>query len=89
MTEKVSAAHSIIIGQRENINISGVVEVVGFDDETVLLKTVMGGLTIKGEGLHIGAFSTTSGDLDVDGRIIALAYTDEGQKGGFWRRLNK
>ena len=54
MSEKISALHSIIIGQRERVSLSGVTEVVGFDDETVLLKTVMGGLTIKGEELHIG-----------------------------------
>lgn len=89
MSEKISALHSIIIGQRERVSLSGVTEVVGFDDETVLLKTVMGGLTIKGEELHIGAFSTSSGELEIDGKIIALAYTDEGQKGGFWRRLTK
>ena len=89
MSEKISALHSIIIGQRESVSLSGVAEVVGFDDETVLLKTVMGGLTIKGEELHIGAFSTSSGELEIDGKIIALAYTDEGQKGGFWRRLTK
>ena len=89
MSEKVISAHSVIIGQREKINISGVTEVVGFDDETVLLRTVMGGLTVKGEGLHIGSFSTESGDIDIDGRIIALGYSDDAGKGGFWRRLMK
>lgn len=89
MSEKTSTAHSIIIGQRENINISGVTEVVGFDDETVLLRTVMGSLTIKGEGLHIGSFSTGSGDIDIDGKIIALGYSDDTGKGGFLRRLMK
>lgn len=89
MSEKVNSVHSVIIGQRENINISGVSEVVGFDDETVLLRTVMGGLTIKGEGLHIGSFSTESGDIAIDGRIIALGYSDDAGKGGFWRRIMK
>ena len=87
MSEKNNAAHSIIIEQREKINISGVTEVVGFDDETVLLRTAMGSLTIKGEGLHIGAFSTSSGDIDIDGKLIAMAYGDDTGRGGFWRRL--
>ena len=89
MSEKVNAPHSIIIEQREKISISGITEVVGFDDETVLLKTVMGTLTIKGERLHIGSFSTGSGDIDIDGKIIALGYSDDSGKGGFWRRLAK
>ncbi len=89
MSEKVNTAHSVIIEQRENLNISGVSEVVGFDDETVLLRTSMGTLTIKGEGLHIGSFSTGSGDINIDGKIIALVYGDDAGKGGFWRRLMK
>ncbi len=90
MSQNANTAHSIIIEQREKLNISGVIEVVGFDEDTVLLKTVMGGLTLKGEGLHIGSFSTASGDIDIDGRIVALVYTDDGQnRSGFWRRLTK
>ncbi len=91
MAEQMNArAHNIIIEQRKKLNLSGVTDVIGFEDETVVLKTVMGSLTVKGENLHIGSFSTTSGDIDIDGKIIALVYSDDdGGKGGFFRRLKK
>lgn len=91
MVEQVnSRAHNIIVEQRKKLNLSGVTDVVGFEDETIVLKTVMGTLTVKGEKLHIGSFSTTSGDIDIDGKVIALVYTDEeSNKGGFFRRLMK
>lgn len=91
MAEQINArAHNIIIEQRKKLNLSGVTDVVEFEDETVVLKTVMGSLTVKGENLHIGSFSTTSGDIDIDGKVIALVYTDnDAGKGGFLRRLKK
>lgn len=91
MAEQMNArAHNIIIEQRKKLNLSGVTDVIGFEDETVVLKTVMGSLTVKGENLHIGSFSTTSGDIDIDGKIVALVYSDDdGGKGGFFRRLKK
>ncbi len=91
MAEQVNAGiHNIIIEQRKKMNLSGVTDVVVFEDETVVLKTVMGTLTVKGEQMHIGSFSTSSGDIDIDGNIIALVYSDDdGGKGGFFRRLRK
>ncbi len=91
MAEQTNArVHNVIIEQRRKLNLSGVTDVVGFEDETIVLRTVMGSLTVKGEDLHIGSFSTSSGDIDIDGKIIALVYTDDdGGKGGFFRRLKK
>lgn len=82
--------HNIILEKREKLNMSGVEEIVGFDDETIVLKTSMGGLTIKGDRLHIGSFSTINGEVDIDGKIIALVYTGEdAAKGSFFKRLLK
>lgn len=82
--------HNVIIEQRKKLNMSGVSEVVSFEDETIVLKTSKGSLTIKGEGLHIGSFSTSSGEIDIDGSVTALVYTAEEQsRGGFFRKLMK
>ncbi len=45
-----SAPHGIIIENREKMSVSGVQDVVSFDDQTVVLNTSMGELTVKGEG---------------------------------------
>ena len=88
--EKSGAMHNVIMEKRSKLNMSGVSEVVSFDDETVVLKTDMGLLTIKGSGLNIGGFSATSGELNMTGSVYALVYTsNEAAKGSFIKRLLK
>ena len=67
--------HSIILENRKSLTLSGIEECIGFDDETIRLKTKLGELYIKGLGLHIINFDTNSGDLTADGRINAIIYT--------------
>lgn len=82
-------AHHIILEEREQLSISGVEEVESFDEGTILLTTVQGGLEIQGEGLHIEKLSLDGGDLKVEGDIDAVTYEDDagGSRGGFLARL--
>ena len=88
--EKNLAMHNIIMEKRAKLNMSGVIEVVSFDDETVVLKTDMGLLTVKGNKLNIGGFSASSGELNMTGSVYALVYTGNDEvKSGFIKRLLK
>lgn len=88
--EKNGAMHNVIMEKRSKLNMSGVSEVVSFDDETVVLKTDMGLLTVKGTKLNIGGFSATSGELNMSGSVYALVYTqNEAAKGSILKRLLK
>ena len=81
-------SHHVILEQREQLVISGVEEVESFDENTILLTTVLGGLEIQGEGLHIEKLSLDGGDLKVEGRVNALVYEAEvGRRGGLFARL--
>ena len=81
---------SVVIEDRKRINITGVEDVLSFDDGSVVMKTVLGELTVKGGGLKIGKFNVETGELGLDGNIIALGYTSERmQKGGFFGRVLK
>ena len=59
-----------------------------FDDETVILDTALGNLTVKGENLHIINFDTKTGDFSLEGKVIAVAYTQK-QGSSFLGRLFK
>ncbi len=88
MEENNNIFHNIIIEGRKGFNVSGIKEVVSFDDETILLDTVMGRLTVKGEGLSILSFNNETGDLSATGKIYAVVYiSDTKQSGGFFSRL--
>ena len=87
MDEVIRSNHNIIIEDRKKLTLSGVKDVISFDDETLLLVTVLGRLTVKGAGLHIVNFDTASGDLFAEGKIYAAGYTSDEKNGGFFSRV--
>mgnify|MGYP001030425969 FL=1 len=87
MDEVIRSNHNIIIEDRKKLTLSGVKDVISFDDETLLLETALGRLTVKGAGLHIVNFDTASGDLFAEGKIYAAVYTSEERSGGFFSRV--
>ncbi len=87
MEEVIRSNHNVIIEDRKKLTLSGVKEVISFDDETLLLETALGRLTVKGAGLHIVNFDTASGDLFAEGKIYAAVYTSDEKNGGFFSRV--
>ncbi len=82
--------HHLILENRKNLSMSGVLDVSGFDDETVVLQTSMGEISVKGYELRINRFSVESGELSLDGKIHSLIYAEEKQQeGGFFSRIFK
>lgn len=70
MEEVIRSNHNIIIEDRKKLTLSGVKDVISFDDETLLLETALGRLTVKGAGLHIVNFDTASGDLFAEEKFM-------------------
>ena len=87
MDEVIRSNQNIIIEDRKKLTLSGGKDVISFDDETLLLETVLGRLTVKGAGLHIVNFDTASGDLFAEGKIYAAVYTSDEKNGGFFSRV--
>lgn len=81
--------HNLVLQERRDLSLTGVKEVKAFDDETVVLDTSKGTLTIKGENLSIGNFSAESGDLSLQGSIWALVYSAEQSSKGMLKRIFK
>ena len=87
MDEALRVEHNVILEGRKRFNLSGIRDVISFDEETVMLDTSQGRLAIKGEGIHILNFNNTSGDLSGEGRIHAFIYTAEEKGEGFFARM--
>lgn len=68
--------HSIFMQERENIIITGVLDVLAFDEESVDIETEMGMLTIKGIELHVNKLNLEKKELEVEGEIESLVYSD-------------
>ncbi|RQD78549.1 MAG: sporulation protein YabP [Candidatus Syntrophonatronum acetioxidans] len=69
--------HRLSIDNREYMEISGVLHVDSFDDEEILLETELGLLAVRGEELHIKHLNLEEGELNIEGFILELAYSEE------------
>lgn len=77
MEEKqYSKAHKLILSNRRTGTITGVADVISFDITEVLLETEQGMLMIKGADLHVNRLTLEKGEIDIEGRIDSLAYSD-------------
>ena len=70
---------------REKASLSGVEDVLRFDEEEVVCRTTLGELVLEGSSLRITSFSLSEGTLSLCGEISGLYYNDKKSKpkGGF------
>lgn len=69
-------AHKVSMNNRRNLSISGVNDVLSFDVKEVLLETELGMLMVKGADLHIGRLMLDKGEVEVEGKIDSLTYSE-------------
>ena len=80
--------HNCILEDRRTLSVTGVNDVDSFDEQTIVAVTDLGELTIRGEKLHITRLSLEIGELQVEGNIAALSYTDIAPKNvSFWGKV--
>ena len=78
--------HVVTLDGRKRLTMTGVTEVVSFDDGMVVLRTELGMLTVQGAGLRLKTLSTDGGQMAVMGEVSALSY-EEPREGGWLRRV--
>lgn len=89
----VGAEHTLVLKGRGTLEITGVTEVVSFDEQSVVLETRCGGLEIVGNALHIRDLNLDRGAVALDGRVDQILYDEptvekDGKKGFFGRLLH-
>ena len=65
---------SLSLENRKKLLLSGVEEIVSFQDEKISLNTVLGNLTIKGSNLKMSKLDVQSGEVIVSGVISSMIY---------------
>jgi sporulation protein YabP len=85
MTEQLS--HKLSLTERQQLTMTGVTEVVSFDDSAVVLRTALGTLLVQGSQLQLKELSVEGGQVEVTGTITALAYEEPRQHGSWLGRL--
>lgn len=86
MEDALQLPHKLTLTQREDLSLTGVTEVVSFDDTAVILKTHLGTLSVQGDALVLKMLAPEGGQVAVSGHISSLFY-EEPRSAGFWQRL--
>lgn len=68
---------NLVLENRNRLNISGVLDVLSFDDQIIILETELGMLTVKGDNLRINKLSIDTSEVIVEGEIISLTYNNK------------
>ena len=76
-TINTAVIQNLILENRGKLSISGVLDVLSFDDQVIMVETELGLLTIKGENLRITKLSIDTSEVIVEGNIAYLAYSNK------------
>ena len=79
--------HRLALLERKKLTVTGVAEVISFEDTSVILQTGMGTLTVQGSTLQLKTLSLEGGQVSVDGNVDSLSSEDPLPTGGFFARL--
>ncbi|MBQ6839354.1 MAG: YabP/YqfC family sporulation protein [Oscillospiraceae bacterium] len=85
--EQLQLPHKLTLSERSHLSLSGVTEVVSFDDTAVVLKTGLGTLVVQGDRLQLKTLSPDGGQVVVDGNVSSLVYEEPRGDGRLWHRL--
>lgn len=89
----MNVIQNLVLENREKLSISGVLDVLSFDDQIVIVETELGLLTIKGDDLRINKLSIDTSEVVVEGEIYSMNYsekeTDKKNTGGLLGKIFK
>ena len=71
---------NLVLENRKKLNVSGVNDVLSFDDQVVMVDTELGLLTVKGENIRINKLSLDTAEVIIDGDISSLSYSQNKQE---------
>lgn len=79
--DRQNNVQKVYLNNRHSAVLSGVLDVLSFDANEIYLDTTQGILLIQGEELHVNRLSLDKGEVDIDGTIDRLSYSDKEELG--------
>lgn len=75
MEEKIrNISHKLTLDNRKEALLTGVKDVVSFDEKEILLQTSEGRLQIRGSQLHVKGLDLEKGEAALAGHVDSLVY---------------
>ena len=79
--------HKLTLDERQQLTMTGVTEVVSFDDSAVVLRTELGTLLVQGSNLQLKTLNVDGGQVEVTGNVSAIVYEEPRQRSAWLGRL--
>ncbi|MEF9941730.1 MAG: sporulation protein YabP [Lachnospiraceae bacterium] len=73
---QITNTHKLVVNNRKTSLVTGVLDVLSFDINEILLETEQGMLMVKGSDMHVNRLSVEKGEVDLAGNIDSIAYSD-------------
>lgn len=86
---KQKQPQSVVLENREVLTVSGITDLVGFNENEILFTVGDTMLTVTGEGLTVTKLVIEKGEAIVCGKVDALIYTQNQMKKTLFSRLFK
>lgn len=86
--ELAETEQTVTLTDRRRLSVSGITEVLRFDDTAAVFDTVRGRLTVKGENLRVETLDVDAGNVILKGTVMALGYSGtNGERSGALGKL--
>ena len=63
MAEEIKLPHKLVVNERKGLTMTGVTEVISFDDGAVVVHTQLGTLVVQGKELKLKTLSVDGGRI--------------------------
>ncbi|MBV1816699.1 sporulation protein YabP [Clostridium cochlearium] len=87
--KKTDDRSTLKIENRKKIFLDGVLDVISFNEEQIILNTNLGTLHIKGEELKMSKLDVQNGDVVINGTINSCIYLNKENKRNKEKLLSK
>ena len=71
--------HKLVVNNRKTSLVTGVLDVLAFDLNEIVLETEQGMMVVQGSDLHVTRLSLEKGEVDLSGNIDSISYSDTKQ----------
>jgi len=71
---------NLTLENRKKLTINGVIEVINFNENQILLNTDLGTMVIRGQELRMNKLDVQNGDVLITGKVDSFVYTNDKSK---------
>lgn len=71
---------NLMLENRNKLNISGIIEVINFNENQILLNTNVGTMIVRGQELKMNKLDVQNGDVVITGKVDSFVYTSDKSK---------